>query len=457
MKTEQTKRRIVVIAGRPNDGKSAIFNRIAGGRVAIVHKQAGVTRDRLMKEVSWDDKRFWLIDTGGISSADGSKNVDAVQKGIKEQVEASLEGAAVVILVVDIEVGLMPLDLEVAGMLRERGCDVVVASNKADNSDRDKDAVEFDRLGFQVFPVSALHNRGFEDLMQVILEGLPEVDEVTAKTPLRVAVVGRPNVGKSSYVNRLLRSDRVIVSDIPGTTRDSIDVPFVIGKGAQARHYILIDTAGIRHVGKIDSSVERFGRFRAENSISNSDVVVMVLDADVSPTAQEKKIISLIIEEGKGCVIVVNKWDLAETGKAEHRLGLLRAMPFISHCPIVFTSAKTGYSIRRTVDVIDMVAAQTMLVIPTGILNRTIVNAYSKVHPPAIGGKMLKIYYATQVGCAPLRIRLFVNDIRIVADGYKAYIIRILRDQFGLEGAPVLLQFRARKNERNPRSRIRKK
>ncbi len=444
IKTTTEKRRVVAIVGRPNVGKSTIFNRLVGERLAIVHEERGVTRDRLMKETSWNDERFMLIDTGGICSVDG-KGHDAINQGIRNQVEAALDDAAVVIHVVDVETGVIDADKDVARLLRARQCIVFVAANKSDNPERDKDTVDFACLGFPVFPVSALHDRGFYDLMKAVVGVLPPADSVENMTPLKVAVVGRPNVGKSSYVNRLLCSERVIVSEIPGTTRDSIDIPFVVGKGEQARHYMLIDTAGIRHTGKIDSSVEMFGRYRAEDSIKRADVVVLVLDTVAKPTAQDKKIADMIMKYGKGCVLVINKWDLADTTQRQYAPVVADMMPFMAHCPIVFTSAKTGFNIRNTVDAIDHVAGQVRVMIPTGVLNRAIIGAWKKVHPPAVKGKDLKVYYVTQVGCLPIRIRLFVNDPQIVTEAYKGYIIRMLRRSFGLEGAPVELQFRARR------------
>ncbi|MBN2301589.1 MAG: ribosome biogenesis GTPase Der [Lentisphaerae bacterium] len=438
-------KRVVAIIGRPNVGKSAIFNRLIGRRVAIVHAESGVTRDRLMCMVSWHDERFELIDTGGVCNMDHAALRNRIDAATRNQVDAAVDDAAVALLVVDITSGMVPLDEEVAGMLRAGGKTVFVVANKADNPDLDNDIEDFERLGFPVFPVSALHNRGFDSLMDAVLVALPETENATVTDPLKVAVIGRPNVGKSSYVNRLLQSDRLIVSDIPGTTRDSIDVPFIVGKGEHALHYLLIDTAGIRRVGKIDNSVERFGRFRTEKSIHRADVVALVLDAVQKPTAQDRKIASLICGENKACVILVNKWDLEETTQRQYAPEIARLMPFMNHCPVVFVSAKTGYNIRRSIEVIDHVALQLKIEIPTGVLNRTIADAYNRVHPPTVRGKQLKIFYATQVGTAPIRIALFVNDPRIVAPEYASYIIRSLRGRFGFEGVPVLLQFRARK------------
>lgn len=437
-------RRVAVIVGRPNVGKSALFNRIVGRRLAIVHSRSGVTRDRLLAEAVWHDARFELMDTGGLATRANETVHDSVDAGIRQQVQAALEDAQLAILVVDIQAGRVPQDEEVAQMLREGGIRTVIAANKADQPGGDSALGEFSSLGFPVFPVSALHNRGMRELMDAVLAGLPPAAPATEEDPLKVAVVGRPNVGKSSYINRLLRSDRVIVSDVAGTTRDSIRVPFVIGHGLQARCYELIDTAGIRRVGKIKDAVERFSRFRAESSIREADVVALITDATQGPTAQDKKIAALVRDHGKGCVILANKWDLQEATQRRYEAAFREVVPFLSYSPLVFVSAKTGYNIRRSLDAIDHVAGQIRAVLPTGILNRVVCSAYDRVKPPAVQGKLLRIYYCTQIGTAPQRIRIFVNDPTRVQSAYERYLLRCLRAHFGLEGAPLELQFNAR-------------
>lgn len=438
------KKRIVVIVGRPNVGKSAIFNRLVGRRAAIVHPESGVTRDRLMREVFYGEHRFVLVDTGGISGMDRAAALDEIAAGIRRQVEAALSDAAAAMFVVDIRSGIVPLDHEVADMLRRSGCFTVIAANKADAPDRDQDALEFQRFEFPVFPVSALHNRGFNPLLDSIVGALPDVENVAAANPLKVAVVGRPNVGKSSYINRLLQCERVIVSESPGTTRDSVNIPFAVGKGNQARHYVLIDTAGLRPAGKITSAIEKFSHFRAQESIGKADIVVVMLDAAQGPTAQDKKIESLVLERHKGCVILVNKWDLADATQRKYFPEIFRAMPFMAYCPVVFVSAKSGYNVRRSVEVMDHVASQIRAVLPTGILNRIILAASARVPPPMMKGKALKIFYSTQVGTAPVRIRLFVNDPERMKKQYKDYLVGVLRKNFGLEGAPVILELQSR-------------
>lgn len=445
-------KRTVAIVGRPNVGKSSIFNRLAGRHTAIVHEERGVTRDRLVQEVQWEGQRFDLIDTGGLGSVvprdddDGVFRFRELEAGIQRQIEIALEDAAAIIFVTDIETGTIPQDEEVATFLHKSGRPVFIAANKADNMERDSGALDFEQFGFPVFPVSALHRRGFEPLMDAVLQSLPKTDNLTVKCPLKVTIAGRPNVGKSSFINRLLHSDRVIISEIPGTTRDSIDIPFIIGRDAMARHYILTDTAGIRRTRKIHDRVDRLGLSRAKRSIARADVVVLVLDALQGPTAQDKKIASLIQSRHKGCVILVNKWDLVKDATpGQYRTALSKALPFLDFVPVVFGSAKTGLNIRRTVETIDAVAAHNSTQLPTGVLNRTINEMTERVQPPFVKGRRLKIYYATQVSSNPITIVLFVNYPGSLDPRYATCLIKALRCVFGLEGAPILFQIRARR------------
>ncbi len=445
--TQRDKGRILAIVGRPNVGKSAVFNRIAGRRIAIVHDQSGVTRDRLMREVCWRDQHFTLIDTGGVTVLDGESESNLIESNIRIQVDLAIQDAAAVILVTDVQQGVHPMDEEVASIIRRQGVPCVVAVNKCDQPVLDEDAEEFARLGFAYFPVAAQHNRGVGALMDEVMPSLPQVENTTVTEPLKVAVVGRPNAGKSSYINRLLRSERVIVSEVAGTTRDSIAVPFTIGRGDQARHYTLIDTAGMRHKHKIDNSVERFSLFRAEESVKEADVVVLVMDPELGPTSRDKHIAELILKEEKGCVMIMNKWDLAVAKgmtQTQAEPVIRQMMPFMNFCPIVFTSTLKGLNVRRSIDVIDAVAAQTRVELPTGLLNRTISEAMQRVSAPRRGGKRLKVYYSVQIGKAPLRIRMFVNNPKLVTKQYKDFITRALRERFGLEGAPVVLLLKAR-------------
>ena len=436
---------MVAIVGRPNVGKSALFNRIVGRRIAIVHEACGVTRDRVTAPAQWEGKSFELVDTGGMTEfgRDGSR--DFLEAETRRQAEAALGEAVCVILVTDAEAGPSSLDESVARLLHRRGLPVLVAANKCDETGREDEAFAFERLGFPVFAVSAMHNRGIGALLDGVVAHVPATTAVNAPAPLKVTVVGRPNVGKSSFINRLIRSPRLIVSDIPGTTRDSVDVPFTIGSGPAARHYLMTDTAGLRRLAKVDDTVERFSVMRTERSIQRADIVVLMLDAAQGPTAQDKTIVDMILRERKGCVIIVNKWDLmAHATQTQYREALSQALPFLHWIPVVFVSALDGLNVKRCLETIDHVAAQVQAHLSTGALNRAIMEAYSRVQPPIIKGKRFKIYYATQLGANPVRIGLFVNDPDRLPAPYAEFLLNTLRRHFGLEGAPILLEPKAR-------------
>jgi len=446
MSTEQNNRLpVVAIVGRPNVGKSALFNRIAGRRISVVHSESGVTRDRLMIEVFRDDRAFLLIDTGGISHIDGSESKDLIESSIHRQVESALDDADCVIFLTDLRAGVIPLDQEVARFLHSRNIPVVIAANKADTEKEEPLADEFNELGFPVVPVSALHARNISALMDEIIPHIPATAQLTTDERLRIAVVGRPNVGKSSFINAMLKDDRLIVSDIAGTTHDSIDIPFSLGEGESARHYLLIDTPGIRRANKISTAVDKFGVIRAKDSIDSADVCVLMMDAVQGPTSYDKKIADLVTSSDKGCVLIVNKWDLSEDiKKKEYAKALRKAMPFMRHCPVVFVSALTGHSVHDSIEMIEHVAAQVTARIPTGTLNRAIEDAETRVSPPSVRGKRLHIYYSVQTNVKPLKFSLFVNNPKLVVPNYREYLINSLRDKFGLEGAPVILTFRNR-------------
>jgi GTP-binding protein len=447
---ENTKsKRVVAIVGRPNVGKSALFNRLVGRRVSIVHEEEGVTRDRIACEANWEGERFELIDTGGLGHFDREVSDDQIVAGTEAQAEIAIADASFIIFVVDITAGAAPLDEEVARALHRSGRTVIVAANKADNPERDENSSEFDALGFPVFPVSAVHNRGIGALMEALVPQLPHEENPTIEKPLRVAVVGRPNSGKSSYINRLLRDERVIVSAVPGTTRDSIEIPFSIGKGETARHYQLIDTAGVQKNTSSRSAVDWFSNLRTDESIEHADVVVMMLDAETGPTSRDKKVAAKIIDAQKGCLLLVNKWDLAEEADQEitqtkYLPALRETLPFMGFAPILFVSAKSGYNIKRTIEAIDYVAAQTRTEITTGVLNRVIQQACEKYPPPIAKGKRLKVYYATQTGTQPIYIKVFVNNPDNARSNWLAFLKNQLRDAFGLEGAPMFIKLVAR-------------
>ncbi|MFT5494678.1 MAG: GTP-binding protein [Kiritimatiellia bacterium] len=442
--------RVVAIVGRPNVGKSALFNRLARRRLAIVHEESGVTRDRLIIEAHVDNDRFKLIDTGGIGYIDKAEQKDTISEGIRNQVEAAIEDAAVIIFLVDVTCGQLPLDVEVARLLHACGRTVLLAANKCDNPELDHQTSEFESFGFPSFAISALHKRGLDELFSAVIGLLPEGEEPSIVHPLKVAVVGRPNAGKSSFINRLIRNDRVIVSEIAGTTRDSVEVPFVIGRGETARHYLLIDTAGVRRRSKVTDAVERFSIFRTEKSIELSDVVVLVLDATEGPKGRDKRLASLIEAKEKGCIILVNKWDLADDTEITQRKygeALGEELPFLRHVPIIFVSSQSGYNIRKSIEAIDYVASQVSQEVGTGVLNRIIEECVARNQPPMVKNKRLKIYYATQVDVRPVRIKLFVNNPVLVTENYRKYLVNKLRASFGLEGAPVILHFTRRRSQ----------
>ena len=455
--TESRAERIVAIVGRPNVGKSALFNRLVRRRLAIVHSEEGVTRDRLMADAEWLGQKFRVVDTGGLSLMDRAKSADEIQQATADQVQAAIEDSAAVILVVDLTAGLQALDREVARLLRKAGRPVVVAANKADLPEQDGQAGDFTELGYPVFPVSASHNRGIEDLMAAVLPHLPPASGETEPPRLKVAVVGRPNVGKSSYINRLTGRNRVIVSPVPGTTRDNVDVPFTIkaADGAE-RHYWLVDTAGMRKQGRVHESVEKFSLFRAEQCIAEADIVVLVMDAEEGPGSQEKKIAALIREHHKACVVLVNKWDLAKdtaVKAADYEESMRKELFFLGDIPIVFVSAMNGFQIRRSFEVIDAVAARLATKMPTGVLNRVVRDAFARSQPPFSKGRQLKFYYATQTGQNPPRVTLFVNEPKLSTPTHQAYLAARLREAFDLAGVPLVLRYRSSHGEKESDAR----
>lgn len=441
--------RVVAIVGRPNVGKSALFNRIARQRIAIVFDQPGVTRDRVAREVEANGQRFMLVDTGGLAFDRTPGSDDPLAAETRQQAALAVTDAAVCLVVVDARAGVTPLDEEVLKRVRESGVPCAIVANKCDAETDDARADEFVRFGMPVLPCSAEHGRGIAEIVAFATAKLPPPDaDAAAARPLRVAVVGRPNAGKSSYINRLLNAERVIVSDIPGTTRDCVDVPFTIGSGPTARRYVLVDTAGMKkHTQMSKTSVDNFSLFRSEKAIEEADVVLLVMESELGPTKQDMRIAGKILDAHRACVILMNKWDLAhekDMKEAEATKILRHMMPFLSFAPVVFCSAKSGYNVRRTVDAIDAVASSVQARLPTGVLNRTIETATKKTLAPMVRGKRLKVYYGLQVGNDPLTIRLFVNDPKLVTDAYRSYMEKAIRARFGLEGAPIRMFLKAR-------------
>ena len=496
---------LIAIVGRPNVGKSALFNRIVKKRIAIVHDQPGVTRDRVSVEAEWKGRPYSLVDTGGIGLLRGEKSDDVIIKAAVEQVDIAIESADSIILVVNVQEGIVPLDREVAQRLRKSGKPVLVAVNKVDTHRLEESAMEFARLGFEkVFPVSAIHGEGIESLMNAATAFLPvevpapeiessetlsaEGDAVETKVraprntgPLKLAIVGRPNVGKSSIINALTNSKRVIVTPIAGTTRDSVDVPFEVDTDGVRSKYILIDTAGMRKARQVDDSVEFFSVQRAQESIARSDITVLVIDAEVGVTEQDKKIADTIVEQRRACILVINKWDLfaAEIRKAREdeiqsrelkkrtegqakKLTTLSEFGswvqdklfFLDYAPVIFTSATTGFHLDRLLEAVRYVAAQLQQKIPTAILNRTINDAVERRQPVSAAGHRLKFFYATQVRQAPPTFLLFVNRDELFSDQYKKNLANELRAKFGYEGCPIVLVPKARPKSVMPKRKF---
>ena len=474
---------LIAIVGRPNVGKSALFNRIAGRRIAIVHDEPGVTRDRVMAEVEWHGRPFTLVDTGGIGLVHGEKARDVIARAAFEQVEIAIESALVVILVVNVRDGVVPLDKEVAAKLRRAGKTTLVAVNKADNDRDEVGAAEFSELGFaKIFPVSAIHQRGIDALMDAALAAIPVVaatetaDATPVEPALKLAIVGRPNVGKSSLINALTHSERVIVSPTPGTTRDAVDVPFEVETEGVRQKYILIDTAGVRRERRVDNSVEFFSVTRTEDSIHRCDIVVFVLDAEAGIVMQDKKVADKIIEARRAGILVVNKWDLAVPGLEAGRRDLRAASKktrregqdkplaslaefgewvrerlfFLDYAPVIFTSATTGFHLDRLLESIRYVASQLKQKIPTAILNRTLNDAIERRQPVSSSGHRLKFFYATQVRQAPPTFLLFVNRTDLLSDQYRKYLTQEMRRAFGYEGCAIVLVARDREKTIEP-------
>ena len=439
---------VVSLVGRPNTGKSALFNRLARKRVAIVFDQPGVTRDRVTREIELLGRKVMLVDTGGIAF-DRSVTGDPLDDETKSQAALAVEDSAACAIVVDARAGITPLDAEVIERVRKSGVPCVIAANKCDMPEDDWRAAEFERFGLPVFAISAEHGRGIDALVGNIVSGLPDREsESEGSKPLRVAVVGRPNAGKSSYVNRLLNAPRVIVSEIAGTTRDAVEVPFTIGSGPDARRYMLVDTAGMKpHTKMSKTSVDNFSLFRSEQAIEEADVVLLLIDAQIGPTMQDKRIAGKILDANRACVVLCQKWDLAQAeGMTETKAlpAIRKMMPFLNFAPIVFCSNKSGYNVRRTIDAIDRAAASASERLPTGMLNRVIETATKKTLSPMVKGRRLKIYYGLQVSTNPQTLRLFVNDPKLVTPAYLSFIEKNIRARFGLEGAPLRILVKAR-------------
>lgn len=431
---------LVAIVGRPNVGKSMLFNKLVGQRLSIVEDTPGVTRDRLYAEAEWCGRTFDLVDTGGIEPESDSE----ILLFMRRQAEIAIENATVIIFLCDIKTGPTAADQEVANLLLRSRKPVVLAVNKADQvGPTNPDIYEFYNLGLgDPYPVSAVHGHGTGDLLDACAAYFPDKDgEEEADDVIRVAVIGKPNVGKSSLVNRILGEVRVIVSDVAGTTRDAVDSYFENETGK----YLFIDTAGMRKKSKVDDRIEKFSVLRATMAIERSDVCLILIDAGEGVTEQDTKVAGLAHEAGKACIIVVNKWDTVEKdGKTMDRMreDVRRDLSYMAYAPIVFISALTGQRVPRLFELINYVNEQAAMRITTGMLNSVLADATARVQPPSDKGRRLKVYYMTQVGIRPPHFIAFCNDAQLFHFSYQRYLENQIRNTFGLEGTPVRLTIR---------------
>ena len=433
-------RPLVAIVGRPNVGKSMLFNKLTGQRLSIVEDTPGVTRDRLYAPCEWRGRKFDLVDTGGIEPGTDSE----ILLFMRKQAEIAIENATVIIFVCDIQTGLTASDQEVGSMLLKSGKPVVLAVNKMDKTGHtDPDVYEFYNLGLgDPIPVSAVHGHGTGDLLDECFQYFPETDEVEEDSDvIKVAIIGKPNVGKSSLVNRILGENRVIVSDMAGTTRDAVDNYFENDKGK----YLIIDTAGMRRKSRVDDRVEKFSVLRATLAIERSDVCLILIDANEGVTEQDTKVAGLAHEAGKACIIVVNKWDAVEKDdKTMDKMckDVRRDLAYMDYAPILFISALTGQRVDKLFTVINDVANQAAMRISTGMLNDVLADATARVQPPTDKGKRLKVYYMTQVGVKPPHFVIFCNRAELFHFSYQRYIENQIRSTFGLEGTPIKITIR---------------
>ena len=434
---------LVAVVGRPNVGKSTFFNRIAGRRISIVKDTPGVTRDRIYVDCEWLGRKFTLIDTGGLEP----RSDELIPREIRRQAQIAIETCDVILFFVDGRTGLTADDEEVAALLRRSGKPIIPVVNKVDYGGMEDSVYEFYALGLgEPVSISSTNMLGLGDLLDKVMELLPESPAGAEEEGLiRIAVAGRPNVGKSSLVNRMLGQDRTLVSDVAGTTRDAIDTAFT----ANGRRYSIVDTAGIRRRKAIEEeSIERYSVVRSLDAIRRADAVLLMLDAQAGVTEQDTKIAGFILESGRPCVIVVNKWDLVEkeTGTLEQqRRRILSDLKFIDYAPVLFISALTGQRVPKILETVNEVYAQANKRVSTGVLNDVLADIQTAQQPPFVGGRQLRIYYATQQSVAPPTFVLFVNDEELMHFSYERYIENQFRKSFGFEGTPIKFILRSKK------------
>ena len=434
----------VAIVGRPNVGKSTFFNYIVGKRISIVEDKPGVTRDRVYAEATWKGRTFTLIDTGGIEP----ESEDIIVSQMRQQANIAMNIADVIIFLTDIKQGVTAEDKHISLMLKKSKKPVVLVCNKADNFGKTSDDIyEFYNLGLgDPYPVSSVNALGIGDVLDAIYENFPESDEEIDDTVIKVALIGKPNVGKSSLVNKILGENRVIVSDIAGTTRDAIDSEFENEFGK----YVFIDTAGIRRKSKVEEQIEKYSVMRSLLAVERADVCLLMIDANEGVTEQDKKIAGEAHEAGKGTIIVINKWDAYE--KDEHTIEqykkeVYNELSYLSYAPIIFISAKTGQRVHKLFELINQVASQNAMRVSTSVLNQVLNEAIAIVQPPTDKGKRLKIYYMTQASTKPPTFVVFVNDKKLFHFSYERYLINQIRKEFTLTGTPVRMIVRERKEK----------
>ena len=436
---------VVAIVGRPNVGKSTLFNALAGEMISIVKDTPGVTRDRIYADITWLDKEFTMVDTGGIEP----DSKDVILSQMRDQAQIAIDTADVIVFITDVRQGLVDADSKVADMLRRSGKPVVLTVNKVDNFDKFMpDVYEFYNLGIgDPVPVSAASRLGLGDLLDVVTEKFPEgKGEAEDDDRPRIAIVGKPNVGKSSIVNKLLGENRVIVSDVAGTTRDAIDTE-IVHNGTE---YVFIDTAGLRRKNKIKEELERYSIIRTVTAVERADVVLMVIDAVEGITEQDAKIAGIAHERGKGIIIVVNKWDAIEKNDKttrEYEAKIRQVLSYLSYAEIVYVSAKTGQRLPKLFETIDMVIENQTLRISTGVLNEIMTEAVAMQQPPSDKGKRLKLYYITQVSVKPPTFIIFVNDKQLMHFSYVRYLENKIREAFGFKGTSLHFIIRERKEK----------
>ena len=431
---------VVAIVGRPNVGKSMLFNKLIGKRLSIVEDTPGVTRDRLYAECEWAGRVFTLVDTGGIEPQTDSE----ILKFMRDQAEIAIQNADVIVFITDLKTGLTASDQDVANMLQKSNKPIILAVNKSDSvGDPPAEFYEFYNLGLgEPIPISAVHGHGTGDLLDKCIEYFPDEMEIEEEDlGIKVALIGKPNVGKSSLTNKILGEERVIVSDMAGTTRDAVDSAFENEYGK----YVFIDTAGIRKKSKVNDDIEKFSVLRASMAVERSDVCLIMIDAQEGVTEQDTKVAGIAHDAGKACIIVVNKWDLVEKDdktlrKEEEKIR--KDLSYMTYAPILFISAKTGQRVGKLFEMINKAYDESCKRITTGQLNNVLADAVARVQPPTDRGKRLKVYYITQTGVKPPNFVMFCNDAKLFHFSYRRYLENRLREVFGFEGTPIRVVIR---------------